>query len=84
MVEDALECINLTASARWSSPEDQRPFYDWLLDRLAEGGLIATPKPRQYEFARLNLTYVGKRKLSTWWTTASWLTTPRMPTIGLR
>jgi glutaminyl-tRNA synthetase len=45
--------------------EDQRPFYDWLLGRLAEAGLLAQPLPKQYEFARLNLTYVvlSKRKL---------------------
>ena len=45
--------------------EDQRPFYDWLLERLAALGLLARPLPRQYEFARLNLTYVitSKRKL---------------------
>ena len=45
--------------------EDQRPFYDWLLYRLAEGGLIASPHPRQYEFARLNVTHMvtSKRKL---------------------
>ena len=46
-VEDALEQI--THSICTLEFEDQRPFYDWLLDRLAEGGLIATPHPRQYE-----------------------------------
>ena len=86
-IEDALEQI--THSICTLEFEDQRPFYDWLLDRLAEGGLIATPHPRQYEFARLNLTYVltSKRKLAqlvnekrvTGWDD------PRMPTIvGLR
>jgi len=62
-IEDALE--NITHSICTLEFEDQRPFYDWLLDRLAEGGLINTPHPRQYEFARLNLTYVvtSKRKL---------------------
>ena len=86
-IEDALEQI--THSFCTLEFEDQRPFYDWLLDRLAEGGLIATPHPRQYEFARLNLTYVltSKRKLAqlvydhkvTGWDD------PRMPTIvGLR
>ena len=36
-----------------------------VLDRLAEGGLLAHPLPRQYEFGRLNLSYVitSKRKL---------------------
>lgn len=86
-IEDALE--NITHSICTLEFEDQRPFYDWLLDRLSEGGLINTPHPRQYEFARLNLTYVvtSKRKLKqlvdqghvTGWDD------PRMPTIvGLR
>ena len=62
-IEDALECI--THSICTLEFEDQRPFYDWLLDNLAKAGLIATPVPHQYEFARLNLTYVvlSKRKL---------------------
>lgn len=62
-IEDALERI--THSICTLEFEDQRPFYDWLLERLAEGGLLAHPLPRQYEFARLNLTYVvlSKRKL---------------------
>jgi glutaminyl-tRNA synthetase len=62
-IEDALE--NITHSICTLEFEDQRPFYDWLLDRLCEGGLLQTPHPRQYEFARLNLTYIitSKRKL---------------------
>lgn len=62
-IEDALEQI--THSICTLEFEDQRPFYDWLLYRLAEGGLIASPHPRQYEFARLNVTHVitSKRKL---------------------
>ncbi len=62
-IEDALERI--THSLCTLEFEDQRPFYDWLLDRLAEGGLLAKPLPQQIEFARLNLTYVvlSKRKL---------------------
>ena len=55
-IEDALERI--THSICTLEFEDQRPFYDWLLERLAEGGLLARPLPRQYEFARLNLSYV--------------------------
>jgi glutaminyl-tRNA synthetase len=63
--------------------EDHRPLYEWFLDRL---GIY---HPRQYEFARLNLTYtvMSKRKLlqlvqdgdvSGW-------DDPRMPTlVGLR
>ena len=62
-IEDALEQI--THSICTLEFEDQRPFYDWLLARLAEGGLLARPLPQQIEFARLNLTHVvlSKRKL---------------------
>ncbi|RRS03436.1 glutamine--tRNA ligase/YqeY domain fusion protein [Aquabacterium soli] len=86
-IEDALEQI--THSICTLEFEDQRPFYDWLVDNLATLGLLTQPVPRQYEFARLNLTYVitSKRKLKqlvdegvvTGWDD------PRMPTIaGLR
>ena len=62
-IEDALERI--THSICTLEFEDQRPFYDWLLLRLAEGGLLVQPLPQQIEFARLNLTYavLSKRKL---------------------
>ncbi len=62
-IEDALE--NITHSICTLEFEDQRPFYDWLLARLADDGCIARPLPQQYEFARLKLTYVvlSKRKL---------------------
>ncbi|MFA6313000.1 MAG: glutamine--tRNA ligase/YqeY domain fusion protein, partial [Sterolibacterium sp.] len=62
-IEDALE--NITHSICTLEFEDQRPFYDWLLERLAEGGLVQRPLPQQIEFSRLNLTYVvlSKRKL---------------------
>ena len=62
-IEDALEQV--THSICTLEFEDQRPFYDWLLARLAEAGLLAHPLPKQYEFARLNLSYVvlSKRKL---------------------
>lgn len=62
-LEDALEGI--THSIATLEFEDQRPFYDWVLERLVEVGLLANPLPKQYEFARLNLTYVvlSKRKL---------------------
>ncbi|NRT58568.1 glutamine--tRNA ligase/YqeY domain fusion protein [Sphaerotilus uruguayifluvii] len=86
-IEDALE--NITHSICTLEFEDQRPFYDWLLDKLAELGLLARPLPRQYEFARLNLTYVitSKRKLAQLVNeghVSGW-DDPRMPTIvGLR
>jgi glutaminyl-tRNA synthetase len=86
-IEDALEQI--THSFCTLEFEDQRPFYDWLLDRLAEGGLIASPHPRQYEFARLNVTHVitSKRKLRQLVEEGhvdGW-DDPRMPTLaGLR
>ncbi len=62
-IEDALE--NITHSICTLEFEDQRPFYDWLLDTLCELGLLLQPRPHQYEFARLNVTYVvtAKRKL---------------------
>lgn len=65
--------------------EVHRPLYDWFIDQLKEGDY----RPRQIEFARLNLTYtvMSKRKLlelvkeryvNGW-------DDPRMPTIsGLR
>jgi glutaminyl-tRNA synthetase len=41
--------------------EVHRPLYDWALDELP----VPQPRPHQYEFARLNLTYtvMSKRKL---------------------
>ncbi len=62
-IEDALE--NITHSICTLEFEDQRPWYDWLLERLADMGLLNRPLPRQYEFGRLNLSYVvtSKRKL---------------------
>ncbi|MCC4117386.1 glutamine--tRNA ligase/YqeY domain fusion protein [Aromatoleum toluclasticum] len=62
-IEDAIEGI--THSICTLEFEDQRPFYDWLLDALAAGGFFPRPLPQQIEFARLNLTYVvlSKRKL---------------------
>ncbi|WP_397536131.1 glutamine--tRNA ligase/YqeY domain fusion protein [Roseateles sp.] len=86
-IEDALERI--THSICTLEFEDQRPFYDWLLEHLADAGLLARPLPHQYEFGRLNLSYVvtSKRKLrqlveenhvSGW-------DDPRMPTlVGMR
>ena len=86
-IEDALE--NITHSICTLEFEDQRPWYDWLLDKLCELGLLAQPRPHQYEFARLNVTYVitSKRKLKALVDeriVAGW-DDPRMPTIaGLR
>jgi glutaminyl-tRNA synthetase len=62
-IEDALE--NITHSICTLEFADQRPFYDWLLERLAEGGLLQRPLPQQIEFSRLNLSYIvlSKRKL---------------------
>ena len=96
-IEDALEQI--THSICTLEFEDQRPFYDWLMARLCEShtltdgslqpALLALPSPKQYEFARLNLTYVvtSKRKLAQLVNegkVSGW-DDPRMPTIvGLR
>lgn len=64
--------------------ENNRPLYDWIVERL-----IAGPRPRQIEFARLNLSYtvlskrrlielVEKKHVSGW-------DDPRMPTVsGMR
>lgn len=62
--------------------EVHRPLYDWALDQIVEGNY----RPRQIEFARLNLSYtvMSKRKLlelvqnnyiNSW-------DDPRMPTIS--
>ena len=86
-IEDALEGI--THSICTLEFEDQRPWYDWLLDALCDLGLLARPRPHQYEFARLNVTYVvtSKRKLRELVDLAivdGW-DDPRMPTIvGMR
>ncbi len=86
-IEDALE--NITHSICTLEFEDQRPFYDWLLDWLCRLGLLAQPRPHQHEFARLNVTYVitSKRKLRQLvdeQIVAGW-DDPRMPTLaGLR
>jgi glutaminyl-tRNA synthetase len=64
--------------------EDHKPLYDWFLENLP-----VPSHPRQYEFARLNLTYavMSKRKLHelvTQGTVSGW-DDPRMPTLmGLR
>ncbi len=64
--------------------EDHRPLYDWFLENLP-----VPSRPRQYEFARLNMTYtlLSKRVLTELVRgghVAGW-DDPRMPTIaGLR
>jgi len=63
--------------------EVHRPLYDWFLDNIAEEG---QERPRQIEFARLNLSYtvVSKRKLLELVQEGyvdSW-DDPRMPTIS--
>jgi len=86
-IEDALE--NITHSICTLEFEDQRPWYDWLLARLIEGGLLQGPAPKQHEFGRLNLSYVitSKRKLKALVDEAivSGWDDPRMPTLaGMR
>ncbi|MEN9313833.1 MAG: glutamine--tRNA ligase [Pseudomonadota bacterium] len=86
-LEDALE--NVTHSLCTLEFEDHRPFYDWVLERAAEGGFFDRPLPIQIEFARLNLSYTitSKRKLQDLVQSGrvdGW-DDPRMPTIvGLR
>ena len=83
-IEDALEGV--THSVCTLEFEDQRPFYDWLLAKLADSGLLKRPLPRQIEFARLNLTHVllSKRlliKLVEEKVVDGW-DDPRMPTLA--
>ncbi|WP_028357041.1 glutamine--tRNA ligase/YqeY domain fusion protein [Brackiella oedipodis] len=62
-IEDALEGI--THSICTLEFEDQRPFYNWLLEHLQALGKLLKPLPHQHEFSRLNMTYIvtSKRKL---------------------
>ena len=62
-ISDALE--NVSHSICTLEFENNRPLYDWVLGALKEAGVFKGPLPRQYEFARLNLTYTmtSKRKL---------------------
>jgi glutaminyl-tRNA synthetase len=76
---DAIEGI--THSICTLEFEAHRPLYEWLLDKLP-----VPSKPRQYEFARLNLTYtlLSKRVLTELVRgghVAGW-DDPRMPTIA--
>jgi glutaminyl-tRNA synthetase len=83
-IEDAIESI--THSICTLEFEDQRPFYEWLLDALADAGHFPRPLPRQIEFARLNLSYavLSKRKLIQLveeGRVSSW-SDPRLPTLS--
>jgi glutaminyl-tRNA synthetase len=81
-LSDAIE--HITHSICTLEFQDHRPFYDWCIENLP-----VPAEPHQYEFARLNMTYLvmSKRKLlqlvkeklvSGW-------DDPRMPTIsGIR
>ena len=85
-ISDAIEGI--THSLCTLEFEDHRPLYDWVVDNIRHDAQFPS-RPRQIEFARLNLNYtvMSKRKLlqlveqkfvSGW-------DDPRMPTIaGLR
>ncbi|WP_379392792.1 glutamine--tRNA ligase/YqeY domain fusion protein [Paenibacillus lentus] len=81
-LEDAIEGI--THSLCTTEFEDQRPFYDWVIEETEMPSI-----PRQYEFGRLNLTQTvtSKRKLKLLVDEGivdGW-DDPRMPTIsGLR
>ena len=75
---DAIEGI--THSICTLEFESHKPLYEWFLDNLP-----VTARPRQYEFARLNLTYtvMSKRKLQELvqlGIVSGW-DDPRMPTL---
>ena len=82
-LEDAFEGV--THSICTLEFETNRELYDWVLDQLGPW----TPRPRQYEFARLALGYtvMSKRKLLQLVTekrVSGW-DDPRMPTLaGMR
>ncbi len=69
--------------------ENHRPLYDWFIDNLIAAGAAppgVSERPRQYEFARLELTYtlLSKRKLLELvksGTVRGW-DDPRMPTLS--
>ncbi len=81
-IGDALE--NVTHSLCTLEFEDHRPLYDWVVDNIS-----IDSRPRQYEFARLNLNYTvtSKRKLKQLVdekVVSGW-DDPRMPTLaGMR
>ena len=80
--EDAIEGV--THSICTLEFQDHRPLYDWFLENVS-----VPSRPRQYEFARLNLSYtvMSKRRLLelvTLGLVSGW-DDPRMPTLsGLR
>ena len=84
---DAIEGI--THSLCTLEFEDHRPLYEWLLDHLPIAALGIPTRPKQYEFARLNIGYtvLSKRILTTLVRdghVTGW-DDPRMPTLaGLR
>jgi glutaminyl-tRNA synthetase len=88
-ISDAIEGI--THSLCTLEFEDHRPLYDWMIENTSGRTEQTTPlaRPRQIEFARLNLNYtiMSKRKLLALVerkVVSGW-DDPRMPTIaGLR
>ena len=82
-IQDAIEGI--THSMCSIEFENHRPLYEWVIDNIG----ISDPKPKQREFARLNVSYtvMSKRYLRELVETGivdGW-DDPRMPTIcGLR
>ncbi len=84
-LSDALELV--THSVCTLEFEDHRPLYDWFIDNVTLPS--GKRRPRQYEFARLELNYTitSKRKLKQLvdlGTVTAW-DDPRMPTIsGMR
>ena len=82
-IQDALEGI--TYSLCSLEFENHRPLYEWVIDNIG----IFDPKPKQREFARLNVTYTVMskrylRKLVETGLVDGW-DDPRMPTLcGLR
>ncbi len=84
---DAIEGI--THSLCTLEFEDHKPLYDWLLDRLPIAALAKPTRPRQYEFARLNIAgLVLSKRVLTRLVAANHVRgwdDPRMPTLaGLR
>jgi len=85
-ISDAIEGI--THSLCTLEFEDHRPLYDWVVDHISRDTAFRS-RPRQIEFARLNLNYtvMSKRKLLSLveQKLVSGWDDPRMPTIaGIR